>query len=127
MEFCPRFIVTNETDLAVTMRQRDTHNQLAIPASKSATWNQWALNTDNLVCIKFEGWKESAPFGITDLGEVKVKMPKENSDEQLMASIEVKADYATTMVTINKVDMSKQPYRIENKSRAEIRFRQKVQ
>jgi hypothetical protein len=104
------------------------NNDLAIPAGNRKTLLGWA-DGKKQVAIKFEAedWGWSSPFGITDIADFKVKIPNANTHDSYLAGIEVKQEYATTLVFIKKEDKKKPPYRLDNKTSHSFKFMQKVE
>lgn len=102
-------IIVNETGKVVMMRQAANKNEITIPADSRKAFPGWAEDASKQVSLTFpdDEWEWSARFVITDLADFKVKVPKSNSHESYLVGIEVKQDYATTMVYIKKEDKKK--------------------
>ncbi|WPK23425.1 hypothetical protein PUMCH_000665 [Australozyma saopauloensis] len=112
--FAPRYIIRNNLSEAIIVAESGSTKQQELASNESLPLYDLRVGAAKAAIIKFahEGRSWSSPFAIDDIGQVFVKIQKENSG-QVLVKVNIATEGATIFIQIMDAN-SEWPYLIKN-------------
>jgi hypothetical protein len=126
VEFCPRFILVNETEEKLFFKSMDKdENILIVNPKEEKHFHCWPLKRDErILFVKFADSDWSSGFFASELQDISINLIRNNKNYFLR--IEPRQEYSTILLNFKKENKLYPPYKIENQSKYILLCGQKV-